>query len=299
MPHTDQRRLHRLNIIAGATSVSIAALLVALKLAALLATGSLAIAASLTDSAIDLVVSVAGLFAIRYAARPPDLDHTFGHSSAEDLMALGQAAVVGASGVLIGWTAIERLSGPEVPLQSEGLGLVVMIISIFLTLGLLGLQRWVVRQTGSKVVEADSLHYISDLLPNIGAIIALVASVQFGLPGIDAIIALVAAVAILIGAARLGHRAWDALMDHGVDPEITHRIEVLVENWPGVRGFHDLKTRVAGSKIFIQLDIELDGDQTLAEAHDIGASLRRAIRTEIPNSEVLIHKDVAGRAREA
>jgi ferrous-iron efflux pump FieF len=81
-------------------------------------------------------------------------------------------------------------------------------------------------------------------------------------------------------------------MDRAADPEILKGIGKLAADWPGVRGYHDLKTRTAGSRVFIHLHIELDGDQSLREAHAIGASLRRAILAAYPQADVIIHKDV-------
>lgn len=82
-------------------------------------------------------------------------------------------------------------------------------------------------------------------------------------------------------------------MDRRADPEIIRGIAELAGSWPGIRGFHDLKTRTSGSRVFVNLHIELDGDQSLREAHDIGAALRREILRRWPGSDVIIHKDVA------
>lgn len=283
--------LHGLNLSAGLASVAVAATLVLLKLWAFAVTGALSIAASLADSALDLLVSLGALLAIRYAARPPDADHAFGHSSAEDLAALGQAAVVGVSALAIAAGAVLRLAGGAAPLAAEGAGILVMCISIVLTAGLVLWQRHVARRTGSKVVAADSLHYLADLLPSLGAILALAASAALGLHQIDSVVALAASAVLLAGAARIFRGAWDALMDRAADPARVARIEAILRDWPGVRGFHDLKTRTAGSRVFVQIHIELDGGQTLAEAHAIGAGLRRAILAEMPEAEVIIHKD--------
>ena len=285
----------RLNLSAGGASVLVAMLLVALKLWALGETGSLSIAASLTDSALDLIVSLTGLMAIIYAARPADEDHAFGHSSAEDLAALAQAILVTVSAVVIGWTAVERLtSDTPPPLMFEGRGMVVMAASILITIALVLWQRRVASRTGSKVVAADSLHYLSDLLPNFGAIAALAASSAFGLMSVDSIIALAAALFLLFSAWRIGSNAFDALMDRRADPAAIAKVENLVSAWPGVLGYHDLKTRTAGNRIFVQVHIELDGAQTLEQAHGIGAGLKHEILRIMPNADVLIHKDPAG-----
>ena len=284
----------RLNLSAGGLSVTVALILVLAKLWALGQTGSLAIAATLTDSALDLMVSLGGLLAIAYAARPADDDHNFGHGSAEDLAALGQSIFIVISAVIIAFAAISRLLSAEASFpEQEGRGIAVMVFSIALTLGLVWWQRRVAAQTGNKVVLADSLHYIGDLIPNVGALLALWASARFGLWQIDSIVALGAAGFLVIGAFRIGRRAWNALMDHQADPEMIAAIEKIAGAHPGVRGFHDLKTRVSGSTTFVNLHIELDGDQPLREAHDIGASLRRKLMTEFPKADVLIHKDVA------
>ena len=178
-------------------------------------------------------------------------------------------------------------------LQAETSGMIVMAISVLLTLGLVAWQTRVAVKTGNKVVKADRLHYLGDLLPNLGAIASLWASGRFGLVQIDSVMALAAAGMLAIGAVKIGGGAWDALMDKTADPEIVSGIATLARNWPGVHGFHDLKTRMAGSRVFVHLHIELDGDLSLREAHDIGASLRRTILEAYPQTDVIIHKDVA------
>lgn len=292
MPHRDDTKL---NLSAGVLSVTVALILVGIKLWAFGQTGSLSVAATLADSALDLMMSLGGLIAIAYAAKPADDDHNFGHSSAEDLAALGQSLFILISAGVIAVAAILRLLDDTVTLpEREGLGIGIMLIAILITLGLVLWQRHVARQTGNKVVQADSLHYLGDLIPNIGAIVALWASGAFGLHQIDSIVALAAAAILAFGAARIGKTAWDALMDRQADPEMIRGICAIADDFPGVHGYHDLKTRVAGSRVFVNLHIELDGSQTLDEAHAIGAGLRRAIIKAYPRADVLIHKDPIG-----
>ncbi len=277
---------------AGIASVAVALVLVGLKLWGLGVTGALSIAASLTDSALDLLVSLGSLAAIRYAARPPDSEHAFGHTSAEDLAALGQAVLVSISAGVIALGAVGRLIATDPPpLMDEAQGIAVMVASTAITAGLVWWQRRVARRTGSKVVAADSVHYLADIVPSIGAIIALLASSVFGLGQIDSIIALAGAVMLLVAGARIGKTAWDALMDRAADVETIGRIERVLTAWPGLHGYHDLKTRTAGAKVFVQVHIELDGAQSLSDAHAIGASLRRAIMVAVPQAEVIVHKD--------
>jgi len=285
----------RLNLSAGLLSVTVAFVLVITKLWALGQTGSLAIAATLADSAMDLMMSLGGLAAIAYAAKPADDDHNFGHTSAEDLAALGQSLFILISAGVIAVAAILRLLDDDVSLpERESAGIAVALFAIVITLALVLWQRRVARITGNQVVKADSLHYLGDLIPNVGAIIALFASARFGLGYVDSVVALGAAAILAVGALRIGKTAWDALMDRQADPEMIAGIAAIAADFDGLHGYHDLKTRVAGSRVFVNMHIELDGTQTLNEAHAIGAALRRAIIKAYPNCDVLIHKDPVG-----
>jgi ferrous-iron efflux pump FieF len=282
----------RLNISATVAAVLVAALLVALKLWALSATGALSIGASLVDSALDLMMSAGGLAAVAYAARPPDADHAFGHSSAEDLAALGQSLFILVSAAVIATAAFMRLaSGAPPPLEAELGGIGAMLVSFALTLALVLWQRRVARATGSRVVAADALHYLGDLVPGIGAIVSLAASAWLGLEAIDSVVALGAAVFIAAGAVRIGVGGWNALMDRAADPATVAAIDEVVCAQLGVRGHHDLKTRTAGSRLFVNLHLELDGTMTLAEAHAIGEATRHALVARLPQADVIIHHD--------
>ncbi|NJM83770.1 MAG: cation diffusion facilitator family transporter [Tabrizicola sp.] len=293
-PHRHGDDTVKLTLTAGLASVFVAAVLVALKLWALAETGALSIAASLADSALDLMMSLGAAAAIIYAARPADEDHAFGHTSAEDLTALAQALFILISAGIIGWTAVARLlSDTPVALEAEGRGMIVMAVSVVVTIALVWWQGRVARLTGNRVVAADRLHYLGDLLPSLGALAALWVSGRYGIGSVDAAVALAAAGVLTFGALRIGKGAWDALMDRAADPAVVEGIARIAASWPGVHGFHDLKTRTAGSRIFVNLHIELDGSQPLRQAHDIGASLRRAILAAYPQTDVIIHKDVA------
>ena len=288
-----QPTLTRLNISAGVVSIAVAATQVMVKLWALGQTGALSVAASLADSAMDLMVSLGALAALIYAARPADEDHAFGHTSAEDLAALGQAIFILISAGVIAAAAGFRLWNPQPhTLKAESGGMLAMGFSVALTLALVLWQGHVARKTGSRVVAADRLHYLGDLLPNIGALVSLWASGRYGLVSVDSVVALGAAVMLALGAWRIGRGAFDALMDRRADPQLIAGIAAMATSFPGVHGFHDLKTRTAGSRTFVNLHIELDGSQTLRQAHAISAALRRRILEAYPQTDVIIHQDV-------
>ena len=282
---------HRLNLSAGLASVAVALLLVGLKLWALAATGALSVAASLTDSGLDLIASAGRACGNRLcraaAGRGPFVRAQLGRGI---LVALGQAVLVTTSAAVIGWAAIGRLGEPPA-LAAAGIGLVVMAASVVVTAGLVAWQGRVARRTGSKIVAADRLHYLSDMLPAIGAMVALVASSRFGVGWVDPAVALAACLMLVTGAGRIGLAAWNALMDRAAEPALIAEVERIVGSYPGVRGFHDLRTRTSGDRVFVQVHLELDGDQSLRAAHAISAGVRRALLGAIRNADVIIHQD--------
>src|SRR6266478_6750445 len=162
----------RLRRMATYASVAVAALLIAVKFVAWLETGSVALLSSLVDSLLDIAASLVNLIAVRHAMTPADREHRFGHGKAEPLAVLGQSAFITGSAMLLFAEAVRRLIWP-VPLENAPAGVAVMIFSIAATIGLVLYQRHVVRHTGSIAVTADELHYRSDLVLNMGVIIAL------------------------------------------------------------------------------------------------------------------------------
>lgn len=285
----------RLNLSAGVASVSVALMLIALKLWGLAMTGALSMAASLVDNALDLLVSAGALAAIVYAARPADEDHAFGHTSAEDLAALFQSLMVMGSAAVIATFAVLRLLDENpAGLQAEGAGIVVMVLSILLTGALVLWQRHVAARTGNRVVAADSLHYLSDLMPAIGTLVALWVSARWGVGQVDSLVALAAAIWLAWNGGKIGLGAWHALMDRSASEEVLARIGAIADAWPGVRGWHDLRTRTAGSRLFISMHVEIMGALSLNEAHAIADGLEHALRDAFPDAWVIIHTDPVG-----
>ena len=240
---------------------------------------------------VDLLASAAGLVGIVYAAKPPDEDHSFGHSSAEDLVALGQALLVTASAGLIGWNAVRRLAAPAAA-QRRGRGACGDGgLDRRSPLGLVLWQGRVARRTGSRIVAADRLHYLArpaaDARRDGGAGRLVAASASAGSTRWSR-----SSPAPSWCSARADRaRGLERADGPGGGPGAPRRGRAIIARYPGVLGFHDLKTRTAGSRIFIQVHLELDGAQSLRAAHAIGAGVRHALLAAVPNSDVIIHKD--------
>lgn len=287
-PLTAERRARLLRFATGA-SVTVAGVLIVGKLGAWLATGSVTVLASLVDSLMDALASVINLMAVRYSLLPADDEHRFGHGKAEALAGLGQATFIAGSALFLLLEAVNRLLHPE-PLQEVAVGIGVMGFAIVATLLLLGIQRHVIRLTGSTAIRADALHYATDLATNLGTIAALVLAL-FGWHGADPLFALAVAGFILHSAFAIGREAVELLMDRELPPETRDRIRALAYARPEVLGVHDLRTRQAGHQYFVQLHIELLDDLPLREAHAVADAVEDAIRDAFPQSEVIVHQD--------
>lgn len=278
---------------AALASVSVSLLLVVIKTGAYFASHSVAMLASLADSALDLFASAVNAFAIRQALAPADAEHRFGHGKAEPLAGLAQGAFIAASAMFLALQAAQRIAAPE-PLDNSALALAVMGISIAATLLLIAYQRRVVRATGSVAVEADRGHYASDLASNLGVIAALILSSWMGWALADPLIAL-AVVGVMVWTAwQVGRTSLDQLMDHELPKEERARIVRIAQAHTAVKNIHDLKTRMAGRVTFIQLHLALDPGITLAAAHQVSDAVERAILNAYPDADVIIHQDPAG-----
>ncbi len=275
--------------LATRAALTVALTLVLAKAIAWWLSGSVSLLAGLTDSLLDSAASLINLIAVHFALRPADEDHRYGHGKAEALAGLGQALFIGVSAILIGLQGIERLQAPQ-PLEAEGLGIAVMLLSLALTVTLLLFQRKVVRETGSTAIHADSLHYRSDILLN-GSILLALLLTRFGWQQMDALFAIGIAFYIFWSAISIVRGAIGVLMDEELPGEVSTQMHELACAVPGVLGAHDLRTRVSGTRWFVQLHLELPGEMSLSEAHRHCVAVEQAIRQHYPQAEVLVHAD--------
>lgn len=278
---------------AAIASVAVSFFLVSIKGVAYFASHSVAMLASMADSALDLFASSLNLFAIGHALTPADAEHRFGHGKAEPLAGMAQSAFITASALFLVIEAVGRILQPE-PLDHSIAALATMCVAIVCTILLVVYQRRVVNRTGSLAVEADQTHYSSDLITNVGVVLALVLSAYLGWTLADPLIAIAVAGIMLYSAFGVGMRSLHQLMDHELPDEDRATIRRIAEAHTAVRNVHDLKTRAAGLHTFIQLHLSLDPEMKLMDAHQISDAVEKAIQNAFPGADVIIHQDPAG-----
>lgn len=283
----------RLMRLATYASVSVACLLIALKTGAWIATESIAMLSTLVDSLLDALASIVNLVAVRHALTPADREHRFGHGKAEALAAMAQSAFIAGSAVLLLFQAGERLIHPR-PLAAPEVGLWVMAVSIVLTIALVAFQGWVVRQTKSVAISADSLHYRGDILVNLAVIAALVLGAWFGWLYADPILGTAIAVYILYNAWQIVRDALDMLMDRELPDEDRKRVREIALSHEEVESLHDMRTRRSGPTSFIQFHLVMNAELTLLKAHEVSDEVELELRRAFPDAEILIHQDPTG-----
>jgi cation diffusion facilitator family transporter len=278
---------------ASLVSLLVALILVSIKLWAWLATGSMALLTSAADGLVDVLASLVTLVGVRYALRPVDKGHRYGHGKAEAVAAFIQALLLTAAGIGLGIESGGRLLNPQ-PLAQLGLGIWVIIASTCAAGGLVLMQTYVVKRTGSTAIAADRAHYITDVAVNVAVLVALLLDHLFGWSRADALGALGISFYMLWNARGMAADALKQLLDRELDAADRKRIRAAVLSCPGVQGIHDLRTRNGGDRVFVEFHVEVDGALTVDVGHDIGDAAEAAVRGLFTRADVTAHLEPAG-----
>ncbi len=289
----DEEHLKKLKAFAACASISVSLTLSVIKAGAAIVTGSLSVLSSMVDSLTDVISSSISLVAVKFANKPLTEHHRYGYGKAESVSALIQAAFIAGSGGFIFYDGICRLINPA-PLKQTAIGLWIMGVSIVLTVGLIAFQSAVVKKTKSQAIEADSAHYTVDLLTNGAIILSLLVVRYLNWQWFDCATAVVISVYLLWNAGHIAIKALEEITDHEVDDDIKQKIVDLALSVPEVKGYHDFRTRISGMRMFVEIHLELDGNLTLSQSHDISDQVEAKILAAFPMSQIIVHQDPYG-----
>jgi len=275
-------------------SLVIAVVLVAAKLAAWFMTGSVALLASATDALVDVAASFVTFIGVRYAERPPDDHHRFGHGKGEAVAGLLQAVFLASAALLLACQSIARLVFPN-PLVSLDIGIWVIVGSMVAAGVLVALQSWALKQDQSTAIAADKAHYMTDIAMNGAVLIALGITKLTGWERTDPIIALMISGYILWNARHIAKEVLLQLLDRELPDENRALIKKTVLACEGVKNIHDLRTRYAGDRSFVEFHLEVDGNLTVDQGHTIGDKAEAAIVKALTGkTEVTCHLEPFG-----
>lgn len=274
---------------AALASVLVGAAVLALKATAAGLTGSVALLSDALESIVNVVAAAVLWLALRVSARPADHNHPYGHAKAEYFSAGLEGSLVVLAAATIAWQALSRFGQPpNVP--ELGFGLAISGVATAVNISLAVVLERVGRRRRSPALLADAIHVRSDVYTSVALYGGFGIAWATGIWSLDAILALVMAVYILWAGVRAMRESIGGLMDEGLALEEVRMIEGIVarEGAP-VLEFHDLRTRRAGWRTFIEFHLVVDGSTSVDAAHEVCDRLEQAIAHEVQDSEITIH----------
>lgn len=281
----------------AAASIVIALVVMGIKYLAYARTGSVGLYSDALESLVNVATAVAALVAIRIAAQPADRNHPFGHHKVEYFSAVLEGALVIVAAVFIIQEAFEAIRTPRsLTMPTEGLVLSGIATAINATWAFVLIRRggaW-----RSPALVADGWHLVTDVVTSLGVIIGVAVAVATGWTLLDPFVAVAVALNVLITGWRLATESLSGLMDRSVDAATLERLRATIsKHADGAIEVHDLRTRVAASKTFIEFHLVVPAGMTVAAAHVICDRLEAALEAVATGAEVLIHIEPEGEAR--
>ena len=276
-------------------SIVVNILLSLVKLAAGLIAQSGAMVSDALHSASDVFSTIIVMIGIRASAKEPDREHPYGHERMECVAAIILAAVLAATGLFAGYTGVMKLlSVRSSVLPTPGLlALFAALFSIAVKEALYQYTRHYAQLTGSDALMADAWHHRSDALSSAAALVGIVGA-RLGLPALDPLASVIICVFIVKAAADIFRDAVSKMVDHSCDEETERAIREQVLRQEGVERIDLLRTREFGKRVYIELEIAVDGSMPLAEAHEIAQRVHDDVETGFPQvKHIMIHVNPA------
>ncbi|MDR2902158.1 MAG: cation diffusion facilitator family transporter [Lactobacillales bacterium] len=281
---------------AAGASVGTSFVFIFLKTAAFFASGSLAMLSSLFDSVQDMMTSVINFFAVRTGNKPPDAGHKFGHGKAAALGSLIQGVIIVVMSLFLIRESVERFFNPQ-EIESAALPLFVTTFVIFWTLALSAFQKYVIRRTKNLSIKADRAHYVGDVFLNTGVIISIILSYYFHWTFVDALCGIFVGFYLFYAMYHIIRESLDVLMDTEMPLSFQKGIRQILDSFPEIKSYSDLKTRTSGNRIFVQCNVQMDKTLPLASAHKTIDRIEKAIRKKYKHTDVIIHPEPYGKGK--
>jgi cation diffusion facilitator family transporter len=261
-------------------------------------TGSVAILTEAVHSSIDLIASIVALVSVRKAEEPADESHRYGHEKVENLSAAIEGILILVGSAVISFEAIRRLLGHG-QVKMVGLGIAAVAVSMVVNLGVSALIARRARQTDSAALEGDAAHLRTDALTSGGVLLALILVSATGAQWLDPAVALVVAASIVVTGVRLLNRSGRVLVDESLPASEVAAIRAAIEEFGkrGVVGYHELRTRRAGPRRYIDLHVQFQRGTSLENAHRTAHELQEEIGRRLGGADVLIHLEPEDRVR--
>jgi cation diffusion facilitator family transporter len=271
------------------TSVFAAVLLTGMKLAVGLMTNSLGILSEAAHSGLDLLAALITFFAVSVSDKPPDEDHQYGHGKMENVSALFETILLLVTCGWIIWEAVERLIVRSAHVEANFWSYGVIVVAIVVDFSRSRALSRVAKKHHSQALEADALHFSSDIWSSLTVLAGLVC-VSLGYSSIDSVAALAVAILVLFVSYRLGRRTIDALMDR-VPEGLGRQVGASIRTVEGVEELRAMRVRGSGSRIFVDATVGIRRTMPFERAHRIMDGIEKAVHAVHPGADVTVHAE--------
>jgi cation diffusion facilitator family transporter len=273
----------------GFLSIAAAILTIALKLGAYLLTNSISFLSDAMESVVNLVAAIFAVWALTYAAKPPDEEHVFGHSKAEYFSSGFEGALILFAAISIAIAAIPRLIHPQ-PLEQIGLGLVLSIIASAVNGGVALILLKAGKRLHSITLRADAHHLLTDVWTSAGVILGLLLVSVTGWLILDPLIAILVAINIVWTGTKLIKESTSALLDASIPLAERQMINEILSAYDRQQvQFHAIRTRMAGMMRFVSFHVLVPGAWTVQQGHDLCEEIESKISKSLTNINVFTH----------
>lgn len=290
--------MKRIEVFA-AVSIAVGVAVLALKYLAYHLTGSVALLSDAIESIVNVVTAIVALIAIRFAARPADKDHPYGHHKAEYVSAVVEGVLIVIAALAIMRAAWDAYHVPRM-IDAPWLGLAVNGAATIINLAWAMVLIRQGRRHRSPALAADGRHLMTDVVSSVGVLAGLVLAVFTGIRFLDPLLAVLVALNILWSGWKLLRESAGGLLDEALPEETLARIrEAIAKNADGAIEAHDLRTRHAGPMTFVEFHLVVKGAMSVTDAHDICDRLERAIKEIVDDALISIHVEPGDKAKHA
>jgi cation diffusion facilitator family transporter len=274
-------------------SIIAAVMTIILKFGAYFLTGSVGLLSDAFESIVNLVAALAAFWALSYAAKPPDAEHTFGHSKAEYFSSAVEGVLILVAAVSIAVAAVERLIHPQ-PIEQAGLGLGLALVATAINGGVAWILLQASRRLRSISLRADAHHLLTDVWTSVGVVVGIGLVSITGWEVLDPIVALLVAANIVWAGVQLLRETGAGLLDTAIPVAERQEIALIMSGYEsqGIQ-FHALRTRVAGTRHFVSFHVLVPGAWTVQRGHDLCESIEQAISLALPGTDITTHLEPA------
>ncbi|HEQ1857651.1 TPA: cation transporter [Providencia alcalifaciens] len=238
----------------------------------------------------DLIADFVVLIANKKSHKKPDADHPYGHFRYENGASLILGIILLIVGVGMGWSAVEKMINPDLIPEVHTIALVAALTALVAKEGLFRYMLHVANKVNSSMLVANAWHARSDAASSLVVAIGIIGSLC-GIRILDPIAALIVGTFVFRMGFKFTYQSMQDLMDKGADEETLEQMSDVLRGIPGVKGFHDLKTRKSGDFFLVDVHLELDGQMTILEGHDIAVNVRKQLMKNPQILDVMTHLD--------